>query len=88
MMTPLLVAGSAILCISAVIAFALTRRYGARFALMMLVLGLITGVGIIWQAEATSPQEGLRLALWTLVTSSPILLGTVIGILLARRPRD
>lgn len=88
MMTPLLAVGFGILCISAVIAFALTRRYGAMFGLMLPLLGLFAGAGVIWQSEAADAGEGLHLALWSLVTSSPILLGTLIGILLARRPRD
>jgi hypothetical protein len=83
MMTPLLVAGSGILCVSAVIAFVLTRRYNARFAMLMPLMGLILAVGVMWQSDAG--DGGVQLVLWALVTSSPILLGCVIGILLARR---
>lgn len=85
MMTPLLVAGSGILCISAVIAFVLTRRYNARFAMLMPLMGLILAVGAMWQSGAG--DGGVQFALWAVATSSPILLGCVIGILLARRPR-
>ncbi len=83
MMTPLLVAGSGILCVSAVIAFVLTRRYNARFAMLMPLMGLILAVGVMWQSDAG--DGGVQLALWAVATSSPILLGCVIGILLARR---
>lgn len=87
MLTPLLIAGSGILCICAVVAFALTRRYGARFALVMLLLGLIAGIGVIWQSQAADAGNGLQLVLWSLASSTPVLLGTVIGILLGRRQR-
>lgn len=85
MALPLLIAGSGMLCIAAVIAFALTRRYGAGFALMMPLLALLAMTGIMWQAQAATTGEGLRLVLWSLLTSAPVFLGCVIGILLARR---
>ena len=52
MLTPLLVAGSGILCVSAVIAFVLTRRYNARFAMLMPLMGLVLAVGAMWQSGA------------------------------------
>lgn len=84
---PLLVAASGILCVSAVISFALARRYGGRFALMMPVLAFLAMTGIMWQSDSGEARDRLSLVMWSLAAASPAVLGCLVGILLARRPR-
>lgn len=83
--TPLLVVASGLFCLSGVMAYALTRRYGWRFAAVMPVMSVLVLVAVLWQNGSGGIGSVAPLALWCLAASSPIVAGTVVGILVARR---
>lgn len=84
---PLIVLASGMLCVASVLAFVLSRRYGWRFAALMPVLALIIFSAMLWQRGGFGAENLAEMVVWVLVASSPILVGTGIGILLARRRR-
>lgn len=83
--SPLLVVASGLFCLSGVLAFALTRRYGWRFAAAMPVVSVLLLVAVLWQNGSGGIGNVPALAVWCLAASSPIIAGTALGILVARR---
>jgi hypothetical protein len=70
-----------------VLAYATARRYGWGLAAMLPVLALIAMVGMRWQSAGLSLSEGLASLGPMLVFAAPVLLGSLVGILLARIKR-
>lgn len=87
MFMPFLVAASGLFCLTVVMAFGLTRRYGWQLAILTPILALLAVVGMAWQSDQMDIKSGLSFGLFTTLASAPILLGTAVGILLARRRR-
>ena len=83
--SPLLVVASGLFCLSGVLAFALTRRYGWRFAAVMPVISVFLLVAVLWQNGSGGIGNVPDFAVWCLAASSPIIAGTALGILVARR---
>ena len=67
--------------------YVMARRYGWGLALMLPLLALIAVTGMRWQNEGLSLSEGLGALGPTLIYAAPILLGVVLGILVARARR-
>ena len=70
-----------------VIAYGLTRRYGWGLAVLLPILALIMMIGMRWQADGLSLDEGLRVLGPMVIYASPVLLGVAIGVALARLKR-
>ena len=70
-----------------VVAYAMTRRYNWGAAVMVPLLSLIAMIGMRWQREGLSLADGSQQLLPMLFFASPILLGTLAGIVLARLRR-
>lgn len=75
------VIGGATVLLAAVISFAVTRRYGPGLALILPVLALAAMLGMNWQARAPGQEIDL---VASLALASPILLGVLAGIGVAR----
>ena len=67
-----------------VLTYAMTRRYGWGAALAFPLLAVLVVIATQWQAQGLGFAEGLQLAGSMLVYSSPVLLGAVAGIAIAR----
>jgi ATP/ADP translocase len=81
------VIGAATVTFVGVIAYAMTRRYGWGLAVMLPILALVTMIGMRWQADGLSLDEGLRALGPMVVYASPVLLGVAIGVALGRLKR-
>ena len=81
------VIGAATVTFVGVITYAMTRRYGWGLAVMLPTLALITMIGMRWQADGLSLDEGLRALGPMVIYASPVLLGVAIGVALARLKR-
>lgn len=79
----LLASANAAICVVA--AYLLTRRYSWRMAFGLPLAALAAFIAIQWQNEGATLREGLRLTGQTLVFAAPMLVGSGLGILLARR---
>lgn len=76
--------GAATVLFAGVVAYAMTRRYGWGIAVMLPVLALIVMIAMRWQNEEMTLQEGLGELLPTLVFAAPVLLGSLVGVAIAR----
>ena len=81
------VIGGATVVFAGVVAYAMTRRYNWGAAVMVPILSLIAMIGMRWQREGLSLADGSQQLLPMLFFASPILLGTLAGIVLARLRR-
>lgn len=76
--------GAATVLVVGAVSYAMTRRYGWGAALALPVLALVVVVATRWQEEGLLLDEGMHLIGASLVFSSPILLGALAGIVIAR----
>ncbi|MBN8631141.1 MAG: hypothetical protein J0L76_09835 [Rhodobacterales bacterium] len=67
-----------------VISYAMARRYGWGAALALPLLALVAMIAMHWQSRGLTMSEGFRLAGSTLIFATPILVGVLAGIVLAR----
>jgi hypothetical protein len=67
-----------------VVSYVLTRRYGWGLAALLPLLALIAMIGMQWQNAGLTLAEGLNALGPMILFGSPILLGAVIGIAVAR----
>ncbi|MFN3992046.1 MAG: hypothetical protein ACK4IU_03955 [Tabrizicola flagellatus] len=79
--------GGAMVLFAGVISFFVTRRYGWGAALALPVAALAAMLAMTWQEGGLDLRGGLALLREALVFAAPVLLGTLVGILLARRWR-
>lgn len=86
-MAMLWVMGAATVVLTGVLAYAMTRRYGVGLAVLLPVLALFAMFAMRWQKEGMTLDEGMAALVPTLLYASPILLGVVIGIVVARLNR-
>lgn len=84
----LLIAISGLFCLSVVLTYVLTRRYGWRFAAFMPLLALVLFMAMTWQQGGFRADGGLEAMFWVLLSTAPTFVGTGVGILLARRGRS
>lgn len=77
------VMGGGLVVFAAVIAYAMTRRYGWGAALALPVLGLIAMIAMQWQDQGLTVAEGLSMAGTALIFSAPVLLGFAAGMMVA-----
>jgi hypothetical protein len=81
------VMGTATVLFAGLLGYAMTRRYGWGLALMLPLLALIAMIGMRWQKAGLSLSEGLGALGPTLIFAAPVLLGVVVGIVVARVKR-
>lgn len=81
------VIGGATVVFAGVVAYAMTRRFNWGVAVMLPLLSLIAMIGMRWQRDGLSLAEGGQHLLPMLMFASPVLLGTLAGIGLARLRR-
>lgn len=79
--------GGATVIIAAALSYAVTRRYGWGAAVALPVVALAAVVGMQWQERGLGFAEGLGLIRASLVFAAPVLLGALVGIVLAARRR-
>lgn len=79
--------GAGTVIFAAVVGYAITRRYGWGLAVMLPVLAWLAMFAMRWQREGLSLSEGMGQLGPMLMFSAPILLGSLIGIALARLKR-
>ena len=82
------VMAAAMVVLTGVLAYAMTRRYGVRLAILLPVLALVAMFAMRWQNEAMTLDEGVAALGPTLIYAAPILLGVAIGVLIARLTRS
>jgi uncharacterized membrane protein len=81
---PLWAFGAAIVIFAAVVSYVVTRRYGWGLAVLLPVLALATMIAMRWQAAGISVAEGMANLGPMLLFGSPVLLGSAVGIAVAR----
>lgn len=79
--------GGATVLFAGVLSFFLTRRYGRGAALALPVAALVAVIAMSWQDRGLDFRGGMAFLREALVFAAPVLLGTLVGILLARRWR-
>jgi hypothetical protein len=79
--------GGATVLFAGVLSYATTRRYGWGAALALPVLALVAMLGMQWQRHDLGWAEGSSVTLASLGFASPLLLGVLAGIALARLRR-
>lgn len=75
--------GGATVLVAGVLSFAMTRRYGWGAALALPVLALAVFLGMRWQELGLGFAEGLQAIVPSLVFALPVLVGALVGIVLA-----
>ncbi len=81
------VMGAATVLFAGVVGYALTRRYNWGVAVMLPLLSLLAMIGMRWQRDGLSLGEGMQQLVPMLAFASPVLVGTLAGIALARLRR-
>lgn len=76
--------GGATVLFAGVLSYVTTRRYGWGAALALPVLALVAMLGMQWQRHGLGWAEGGGVTLASLGFASPVLLGVLAGIALAR----
>jgi hypothetical protein len=76
--------GAATVVFAAGMSFAVTRRYGWGAAVILPVVALAAVIGMSWQERGLSLAEGIGLIQGSLTFAAPILLGALVGIVVAR----
>lgn len=70
-----------------VLSYAVARRYGWGAAVALPVVALAAVIGMRWQEADLGFSEGLGLIRGALVFAAPVLLGALVGIVVAVRRR-
>ena len=79
--------GGGMVLLSAVLTYAMTRRYGWKTALTLPVLAVLALLAMRWQALGLGFRDSLDEILPNLLFSAPVLLGAVAGVAVARLRR-
>jgi glucose-6-phosphate-specific signal transduction histidine kinase len=76
--------GAATVIFVALVAYAMTRRYGWGIAVMLPLLAFLAMIGMRWQAEGLTFAEGVAVLGPMALYASPVLVGAAVGIAVAR----
>ena len=79
--------GGVTVVLAGVMSWAVTRRYGWRAAVALPVVALAAMLGMSWQEQGLDFAGGMGLVREGLVFGAPILIGALVGILVAARRR-
>jgi hypothetical protein len=66
------------------IAWAMSRRYGARRALLVPVVGLLAGVFMVWRSMVVDGHDPLAVLVSAFLIAGPWVVGAFLGLALAR----
>jgi hypothetical protein len=70
------------LVLAAMVSWQVSARFGARWAMILPLLALVTAVGLLWSAEGIGLHEDFGLSAVAFVFAVPALVGAGIGIVL------
>jgi hypothetical protein len=73
--------------VAGVLSYAVTRRYGWGAAVALPIVALAAVIGMQWQEQDLGFSEGMGLIRGALVFAAPVMLGALVGIVLAARRR-
>jgi hypothetical protein len=79
--------GGATVIVAGVLSYAVTRRYGWGAAVALPIVALAAVIGMQWQEQDLGFSEGMGLIRGALVFAAPVMLGALVGIVLAARRR-
>jgi hypothetical protein len=79
--------GGGTVILSGLMSYVVTRRYGWGAAVALPVVALAAMIGMTWQEQGLDVTGGMDLVQESLVFAAPILVGVLVGILLALRQR-
>jgi hypothetical protein len=79
--------GGGTVILSGLMSYVVTRRYGWGAAVVLPIVALAAMIGMTWQEQGLDVTGGMDLVQESLVFAAPILVGVLVGILLALRRR-
>jgi hypothetical protein len=79
--------GGGTVILSGLMSYVVTRRYGWGAAVVLPIVALAAMIGMTWQEQGLDVTGGMDLVQESLVFAAPILVGVLVGILLALRQR-
>lgn len=88
MYVPLVAMGLGAAVLAALIGWAIAARHGWRRALAVPSLALLALGFTLWRASVLTLQDGMGIMAAAVVLAAPVLVGSLLGIVLATRRRS